>query len=213
MSGSPPAVPEVRAVTAGVRARSPDACSRGAGATAPWDSPGFEWEPGGSGAACGPGRPSERGRGHSGAPTAAGSCVGSGPGSAAPAPGARRLRAAGPALPRLAQVVEGGGREGWGRDNREGAALPQEGDQDCVGGRGWGVHGHLCHPTILCIIMCARRCVFLAMFWNPKEVIAHIAEELGGMMGPVWTGWWGGGWGVGAWISGEVGKGLLAPRS
>lgn len=45
-----------------------------------------------------------------------------------------------------------------------------------------GTCDSLSHPASVCIFLCARLCVFLVMFWNPKQVITPVAEEFQGKM-------------------------------
>lgn len=65
-----------------------------------------------------------------------------------------------------------------------------------------GIQDSLSHPTMVCIVMCVHLCVFLVMFWNPREVITPTAEEFQGKMRPMWTV-------VGACIPVQAGEGLL----
>lgn len=82
---------------------------------------------------------------------------------------------------------------GWRRNTTKAQPFPKARETRIVFG-----------APVVCLIMCARLCVFLGLFGNPKEVITPKAGEFVGKMSPVWTG-------VGSWVPVEAGEGLLAP--
>lgn len=83
------------------------------------------------------------------------------------------------ALPRTTQVVAAG----WvASDTKEGAAPCPERLESFR-----GIQGSLSCPTVVCISMFVRLCVFLVMLWNRGEVVTPRAEEFEGKTSGVCT--------------------------
>lgn len=135
-SGAPARSARGPAEEAGVGAWPPATSSQGTAPprrSVPADGPGFEWEPGGSGAACGPeGRPGVQGSGGRGVPRGVWPCF-----PATSVLRARRLRAARRA-PGTSPYHTGGYGSvgGWRSGTTEGAALTQK---RRGGGDRWGM--------------------------------------------------------------------------